>query len=184
MRDDVPIVSAETAAVDPGTALLGLYDGALAEVYGYVVARCGDRVVAEDVTAEVFMAAVTSINRGAVDTVTVAWLVGIARHKLVDHWRRIERDQRRLQAVVDHVATAEGVPDPTEAWDAEVDAAAAHRVLAGLGAHHRIVLTLRYVDGLSVADVASIIDRTLHATEALLVRARRAFRHAYEEVGT
>ncbi len=55
----------------------------------------------------------------------------------------------------------------------------ANQVLDGLGAHHRIALTLRYVDGLPVTEVASVIDRSVHATEALLVRARRAFRRAY-----
>jgi RNA polymerase sigma-70 factor (ECF subfamily) len=45
------------------------------------------------------------------------------------------------------------------------------------------MLTLRYVDDLSVADVAGLIDRSLHATEGLLVRARAAFRHAYGALG-
>ena len=54
-------------------------------------------------------------------------------------------------------------------------------VLGRLGAHHRAALTLRYLDGLPVAEVADHLGRTLHATEALLVRARRAFRSAYEE---
>jgi RNA polymerase sigma-70 factor (ECF subfamily) len=40
---------------------------------------------------------------------------------------------------------------------------------------------LRYVDGLGVPEVAAHLDRTLHATEALLVRARTAFRKAYQE---
>ena len=51
-----------------------------------------------------------------------------------------------------------------------------------LGAHHRAALTLRYVDDLSVPAVAELLGRTVHATEALLVRARSAFRVAYEEV--
>ncbi len=40
--------------------------------------------------------------------------------------------------------------------------------------------TLRYLDGLPVPEVAECLDRTVHATETLLVRARRAFRHVYE----
>ena len=52
------------------------------------------------------MGAVDSVTRGRVDDVTTAWLIGIARHKLVDHWRRVERDQRRLTAVADEPATA------------------------------------------------------------------------------
>jgi RNA polymerase sigma-70 factor, ECF subfamily len=53
-------------------------------------------------------------------------------------------------------------------------------VLGRLGAHHRAALTLRYLDGLPVPEVAQHLDRTVHATEALLVRARAAFRRIYE----
>jgi RNA polymerase sigma-70 factor (ECF subfamily) len=53
-------------------------------------------------------------------------------------------------------------------------------VLSELGAHHQAVLTLRYLDGLPVAEVAAHLGRTVHATEALLVRARIAFRRAYD----
>jgi RNA polymerase sigma-70 factor (ECF subfamily) len=66
-------------------------------------------------------------------------------------------------------------------WDAHLDAARARQVLGGLTGHHRAALTLRYLDGLPVAEVADHLGRTLHATEALLVRARQAFRQAYEE---
>ncbi len=58
---------------------------------------------------------------------------------------------------------------------------AARETLAGLGPHHRAALTFRYLDGLPVREVAAVMDRTEHATEALLVRARTAFRHAYGE---
>ena len=56
-------------------------------------------------------------------------------------------------------------------------------VLARLGPHHRVALTLRYLDGLSVPEVADHLGRGVHATEALLVRARVAFRRAYEGDG-
>jgi RNA polymerase sigma-70 factor (ECF subfamily) len=53
-----------------------------------------------------------------------------------------------------------------------------------VGPHHRAALTLRYLDGLPVAEVAENLGRGLHATEALLQRARRALRAAYVEGGT
>ena len=165
------------AASDPGAALLALYDDAVGEVYGYLLARCRNRTVAEDVTSEVFMGAVDAVRRGTEPTVTTAWLIGIARHKLVDHWRRVEREQRRLQAVADEPAAAGADDDP---WDAHLDVLAARDALERLGAHHRAALTLRYLDGLPVPEVAAVLGRTVHATEALLVRARRAFRDVYE----
>jgi len=171
-------VGVPSVAGDQGAALLALYDGAVGEVYGYLLGRCRNRAVAEDLTSETFMGAVDAVGRGRVEIVTTAWLIGIARHKLVDHWRRVERDQRRLAAVADDPATTAD-EDP---WDVTLDVLAARDVLDRLGAHHRSALTLRYLDGLSVPEVAGVLDRTVHATEALLVRARRAFRHVYEEV--
>ena len=170
-------MNADPATADHGNVLLARYDEMLPQVYGYVLRRVRNHTDAEDLTAEAFMAAVTSIGRGQVDEVTPAWLIGIARHKLADHWRRAEREQRRLTAV----ASSEPA-EVTDPWDVELDLLDARDVLGALGPHHRSALTLRYVDDLSVPAVAELLGRTIHATEALLVRARSAFRAAYEEV--
>jgi RNA polymerase sigma-70 factor (ECF subfamily) len=95
-------------------------------------------------------------------------------HKLVDHWRRREREERGLRPV------HEQEPEVTDPWGAELDALLAREVLAELGPHHRAALTLRYLDGLGVCRVTGLLDRTVHATEALPVRARAAFRRRYE----
>jgi len=126
---------------------------------------------AEDLTAEVFLAAV----RRPPAELSVAWLVTVARHKLVDHWRRDERDRQRLAALGTQTPVVE---DP---WNVHLDSSRAREVIAVLGGHHRAALSLRYLDGLAVAEVARHLGRTMHATEALLVRARQAFRRVYEE---
>jgi RNA polymerase sigma-70 factor (ECF subfamily) len=155
----------------PDVTLLTLYDRALPQVYGYLMARCGDRAVAEDLTAETFLAA------AAVRTnvpPTVGWLIGVARHKLVDHWRWQARQERLLHAVEGSSSSSD---DP---WDVELDRLHAHDVLTRLAPQHRAALTLRYLDGLSVPESATALGRGVAATEALLVRARREFRHVYE----
>lgn len=167
-------MTAAAEARAAGDALLAGYERSLPQVYGYLVARVGAPAVAEDLCSETYLAAVSAVGDGSLREPSVAWLIGVARHKLIDHWRRQERDHRRLQAVAD---LADDVEDP---WDALLEADRARQVLATLGAHHRSALVLRYLDGLPVAEVAATLDRTLHATEALLVRARRAFRAAYE----
>ena len=158
---------------DQREALIALYDAALDDVYGYLLHRCGSPPVAEDLTSETFLAAADAVRRGSVHELTVAWLIGVARNKLVDHWRRREREQRSLTAVA-------GEPEPiVDALDGHIDTLTAHAVLAELGSHHRTALTLRYVDGLPVRQVAELLDRSEGATEALLVRAKAAFRTAY-----
>jgi RNA polymerase sigma-70 factor (ECF subfamily) len=158
---------------DRGAALLAMYDRALPQVFGYLRVRVGSDTVAEDLTAETFLAAVQAIERDAVPQLTVAWLIGVARHKLVDHWRRRAREERSLSLLADDDDTeSDGV-------DERFQRARTRAVLDELGAHHRAALTLRYLDGLAVPEVAQHLERTVHATEALLVRARNAFRVAY-----
>jgi RNA polymerase sigma-70 factor (ECF subfamily) len=168
-------VSEPRVRPDPAFALLDLYEDALPEVYGYLLSRCGSRAVAEELTSETFLGAVSACRNAAAPAVSTPWLIGVARHKLVDHWRRREREERGLRLV--HETETETV-DP---WDEELDALLAREVLAELGAHHRAALTLRYLDGLAVPEVARLLGRTVHATEALLVRAKAAFRAVYRE---
>jgi RNA polymerase sigma-70 factor, ECF subfamily len=170
------LVVSSVPASDQGARLLALYDRALPQVYGYLQPRVGDRTIAEDLTAETFLAAVQAIHKRSVPDLTVAWLITVARNKLVDHWRKQEREERSLRVASD--GTGDIVEDDT---DQRFERMRAHDVLAELGAHQRAALTLRYLDGLSVREVAEQLGRTEHATETLLVRARRAFRTRYRE---
>ena len=153
--------------------MAAIYPDALPQVYGYLLPRCGSVPVAEDLAAETFMAAVAAARRQPPPRVSVAWLIGIARHKLVDHWRRGERERRRLAAVA---------PDPPDdPWEDLLDTSAAHSALARLPGPQRAALVLRYLDGLSVTEVANHLNRTVRGTETLLVRARAALRRIYRE---
>jgi RNA polymerase sigma-70 factor, ECF subfamily len=155
--------------------VVAVYDVALPHVYGYLLPRCGSVAVAEDLTSETFLAAVAATRERRVREVTVAWLVGIARHKLVDHWRRTGREARTLAAI-------EQDSDQTEdPWDGVVDADAAHDALSRVSGPQRAALALRYLDGLPVAEVAEHLGRSVPATETLLVRARAALRRIYLE---
>ncbi|CAN5837054.1 sigma-70 family RNA polymerase sigma factor [soil metagenome] len=155
-----------------------LYDQALPVVYGYFIRRCGDRGTAEDLTSETFLAAMDATRKQHPPPITIPWLVGVARHKLADHYRR--RHDRFTTPVAE-------LPEPVAVennWEAELDRIVAESVLARLSEPHRVVLALRYMDDRSVPECAELIGRTVHATEALLVRARRAFKQQYPEGGT
>jgi DNA-directed RNA polymerase specialized sigma24 family protein len=99
----------------PVSALLQLYDEALPHVYGYLVRRCDSTATAEDLTAETFLAAVSASQTGS--EVNVPWLIGTARHKLVDHWRRAGRNRQLLEELWEsgdtHVDSNERCDAPT-----------------------------------------------------------------------
>lgn len=163
---------AAAVSIDEG-AVLATFDRALPEVYDYLLHRCGEQALAEDLTSDTFLAAVAGVRRGQVAEISVAWLIGIARHKLADHWRRSAREQRHLAAVYDGTAVED---EPTS-----IEPGRGMKALAALNPIQRAALTLRYVDGLAVHEIAAIIGRSIHATETLLVRARAAFRARYDE---
>jgi RNA polymerase sigma-70 factor, ECF subfamily len=176
-RDDKS-VSALPDPNDAARALLALYDQALPIVYGYFIRRCADRTIAEDLTSETFLAAMDAARKNDPPPIGVPWLIGVARHKLADHYRR--RHDRLTVPVAE-------LPEPVgsvDTWEAELDRLVAESVLTRLSEPHRTVLALRYMDDCSVPECAELIGRTVHATEALLVRARRAFKQNYPEGGT
>lgn len=97
---------------DLGVTLLGLYDEAPPAIYGYLRRRVPSESVAQHLTSETFLAAVTSIQTGVTLHVSVARLMGIARHKLLDHFRRVARDERNLRAVAAGFVAHDDPPYP------------------------------------------------------------------------
>ena len=163
----------------PVSALLQLYDEALPHVYGYLVRRCDSAATAEDLTADTFLAALTASQTGGGGggggEVNVPWLIGTARHKLIDHWRRSGRNQQLLEELWEDT-------EPQSDSNEPIDALHVRDVLTRLLPYHRAALTLRYLDGLPVDQVAALLERSLHATESLLMRAKTAYRQAATEL--
>lgn len=152
------------------------YDRGLPTVYGYLFHRCGrNPELAEELTQEAFVEAVRSYGRfrGQADATT--WVIGIARHKLVDHFRRAERETRRLAALSARELGAGRAESAPPSVPDDIDDA-----LALLPALQRAVLVLHYMDQLSVREVARSLDKTEAATASLLARGRDAFRQAYQ----
>ena len=155
--------------------LLVVVDAELGNVFGFILRRCGDRALAEDLTADVMVRAVRETRRTST-VVTPAWLTTVARNRLVDHWRAAAREERRLRLAWSDRERDDWADDGTP-----LEAEAVNEVMRTLRADHQAVLSLRYLDELSVPEVARALGRSVHATESLLVRARQAFRTSYTE---
>jgi RNA polymerase sigma-70 factor (ECF subfamily) len=161
------------AALLEGAAFRSFYDEAMPRIYGYFLHRCGgSRFTAEELTQETFLAVVAELKRGAEVDSPIPWIFGIARHKLLDHYRRQERDARR-------VVSAREAGDPVAASVEDDVRQQALSALASVPASQRAALVLRHLDGLSVPEVAEALGRSVEATESLLARGRRHFRRAY-----
>lgn len=150
------------------------YDEALPRVYGYFLHRCGGSAeTAEDLTQETFLAAVAELKKERKVARPTAWIYGIARHKLLDHYRSQERVARP-------VADATEIEDETPPLE---EGAREHAVaaLAAVAASQRAALVLCYVDGYSTPETAQLLGKSVEAVESLLSRGRQSFRRAYRE---
>jgi RNA polymerase sigma-70 factor (ECF subfamily) len=175
---EIPATAAEAALDSSPRAFRAFYDDALPRVYGYFLRRCGGSVeVAEDLTQETFLAAVSELKKGRRVAASVAWTYGIARHKLLDHYRRQERAEPGLSVAfeADELDDELVVPDDARARERAVSA------LACVAASQRAALVLCYVDGFSVAEAAALLGKSEEAVGSLLARGRQSFKRAYLE---
>jgi RNA polymerase sigma-70 factor (ECF subfamily) len=184
LREAVGGIVAEAERVGGGEdRFWQLYDEGLPHVYGYLLRR-SDRATAEDLTQEVFVGLARRVRAGTVgESLTVGWLLTVARSRLLDHMRALQRSERKLQlawSAAEPEARAGMVDvDPS----AEDLAPTTERALEALPPVQRYVLVLHHLDGYPVADVADAIGRSVRATESLLARARRTFRAEFEGAG-
>jgi RNA polymerase sigma-70 factor (ECF subfamily) len=154
------------------------YDDALPHIYGYFLHRCrGSVTMAEDLSQETFVAAVAELAKDRRVTAPTAWIYGIARHKLLDHYRREQRAERSLAAAweSEQLEAELVIEDSHEARERAVAA------LGAVAASQRAALVLCYLDGCSVPEAARLLGKSTEAVESLLARGRRSFKRAYLE---
>lgn len=173
--DPTPVLDAAERAAQR-KALTRLFSEEFSAVYSFVLARSGSPAVAEDVASETFTDAARAARDGRGAELTRSWLLMVARRRLIDFWRSDERHRRRINRVRAERSVHEQTGDDT--LDSE------RRVLLALDAlptRQRAALTMRYLDELSVAEVAETLDVSYRAAESLLSRGRTGFARAYKE---
>ncbi|MEA2549074.1 MAG: polymerase sigma-70 factor, subfamily [Chloroflexota bacterium] len=165
------------AALADDHAFEAWYRRTLPRVYAYLLSRCGhDVALAEELSQQTFVAAIAQSARFDGRSEVVTWLCGIARHKLADHFRAIEREERRqMRLEVRQIDVGQGAVD-APGLDDRADIADA---LRSLPAAQRAVLVFVVLDGLPAAEAGRLMGRSAAATQSLLHRARESFRRAY-----
>jgi len=119
-----------------------IYHQHVQAVFRFAMSVCGRREMAEDLTSEAFLALhrhLATIDQSQLP----AWLLTVVRNRARDLWRRQVVEQRYLQSLAEAPAGAE---PPMETWILDC---------AELKPIHRTCLMLRYVHGMTRAEIAS-----------------------------
>lgn len=151
-------------------ALYSLYYDA---VYRYVYFRSGNVIVAEDLTENVFLKAWRAIGSSARRRLRFSsWLYRIARNVVVDHYRT-RRDDVRLGTGRLRLAEEEHLgPEALTLRREEVTEL--QRAIARLPEEQQQVIILRFIEGLTHAEVSEILGKTEEACRVIQYRGLKA----------
>ena len=140
-----------------------------------------DEAIAEDLVQEVFLAALSSLDRFRGDCQLYTWLRSIALHKINDFYRHQARQPRSTEPSADYEGleleqTRANEPAPHIVMEDEEVRESVHQALADLPDDYQEVLVLKYLKDMPVLAISQIMGRSPKSVEGLLSRARKAMR--------
>jgi RNA polymerase sigma-70 factor (ECF subfamily) len=162
------------------TAFGQLYEAYLDRIFRYVYYRVGSIAEAEDLTEQVFLKAWEAIDRyearGAPFT---AWLYRLAHNLVIDQYRG-----RRVTTPIEDVdESALDGEDVTGVVESALEAEEVRAAVGCLNPDYQQLIVLRFIEGMSHAEVARIIGKTEGATRVIQFRALQALAKVLESRG-
>jgi RNA polymerase sigma-70 factor (ECF subfamily) len=147
-------------------ALAEVHDRYFDQIYHYLSYRLHDSEVAADLTGEVFLALIQALKKGNPPKSSLTgWLYAVARNMAADH---IKRQVTTVPLIDDLVSDEPSLAD--QAHLAQL-APMLRQALHQLTDEQQHVITLRFGQGLSLAEAAEIMDKSVGAIKALQHRA-------------
>ena len=150
-------------------------------LYAYIAHRLVPNTAqAEDLVQEVFLAAMQNIRAYTGKSSLQGWLIGIARHKVDDHYRQVLRDSRLDDVEALDIESGE---DIEAASHQSYQRSKALELLGRLREDYRLLLRWRYWDLKSASEMAELTGKSEKAIERAVARARVQFRKLWENAG-
>lgn len=169
----IPVDNAEPAAdlIEDGhmnlKTIATIYEETFPVVYRYIARRIGDEESARDLTSDVFSSLLQSVERGrSPEGSPLAWLFHTAHNAVIDYYRsQTHRNHTQLDENVPK--SGSGLEKLTET---RLMAEQAREALAMLTADQQQVIALRFLEGMSLAEVAEIVGKPIGAVKSLQYR--------------
>jgi len=149
----------------------------LPSVWRFVYVRVrGDQHLAEDIVSETVLALVKAAGKPEVEINNPGgWLRTVAGNKVTDHFRAAARVQHLIDQAQQESGTRK-VEEPSARQELEERRVEVRNVMDTLSEQHRVALEWKYIEKLSVREIAERMSLSEKAVESLLFRARREFR--------
>jgi RNA polymerase sigma factor (sigma-70 family) len=167
--------------VHPGipTELASICEECFPGVLKYTVARVGNREVAHDIVGDVFERVVRDWSTFRGQSSPRAWIFGIARHVIADHWRGRVRGPFSLTLVPDDRVPAPQIT-PQEHVERTDEAAALRLAVSNLCEDDQELLALHFAADLRLTDIAQLLGVRSGTVRMRLHRVTRRLRRVLE----
>lgn len=162
------------------SAQAALFDRYGEVIFAYIRGHLSSREDAEDLTLEVFIAALAQKQLSSVsDAEQLVWLKRVARNKLIDYYRRVQRRPAvPLDQFTETMLDTEAAPE--EAALINEQHGELHRHVRRLPPLQQHLLRLRYGDGLRYSEIAALVNKRESAVRQLLSRTIKTLRSMYQ----
>ena len=147
----------------------------------YLTGIVGDVHTAEDLTEDTFVLLGTKKPKDKGKGSFKTWLYTIGRNIAIDHLRK----RKRLKETPIELSPEQSdeLEDITSAYIREQQKITIHKALRSLKPEYYQILWLQYFEQLSMKEAAMVIKKSVHGTEVLASRARKALRERLEKEG-
>ena len=154
-----------------------LYERYINRVYRHVFYMVNDVDVAQDLTEQTFLRALEAIQRYEKRGIPLlAWLLRIARNLSLNN-QRVQRNNSSIWKNSEDAVAA----SPESCCEAKLNGEEVRQAVGALEGDQRQVIVLRFMDGLSYADVARVLGKSVGAVRVAQYRALRALRRRLED---
>ncbi|MBC8264658.1 MAG: sigma-70 family RNA polymerase sigma factor [Anaerolineales bacterium] len=163
---------------DP-SAFAALYERYHQDIYNYIYYRTASEPVAEDLTSDVFLKALESIDSFTFRGIPFsAWLFRIAKNMMSEYFRG--KAKTIETTFEEETLPSEGQAD--DALEAKLTQQRLARAIGDLTEDQQQVIVLKFVDGFSNTDIAQILDKSEGAIKSLQHRALGALNRIWQEI--
>lgn len=170
----------ERAAASDPDAIAKLYNLYAPKIQSFIYHRTSDPLVTEDLTGQVFLRMLEAMRRGkAWRTSFSGWIYRIAHNLVVDYYRKNGQANYTNIDETPHIST-QGA-DPYQRTAEKMENAALLHAINQLTSEQAQVITLRFLEGYSIAEVATMMNKTEGAVKALQFRGMAALRRILEQ---
>lgn len=156
-----------------------LYNRYSAKIFGKCLTLLRDEFKAQDATQDIMMKILLNLNKFSGNSKFSTWVYSITYNFCIDSIRKSKKDKSIL---MDDVSMFSDVEDEvSDKFLLEIKLERLKRILEMINVEDKSILLMKYLDGLSIKDIASIKDKSESAIKMKIKRAKEKFMKVYRQ---